>query len=187
MASARREQLVDTATRLFYREGFHATGIDRVLSEAGVAKMTLYNHFKSKDELIVAALEHRDARFRAWLKEQIEARAAAPEDRLLALFDVLEEWFAAPDFNGCMFINATAEYPALKDPIHAVAATHKRKLFAYLHGLALSAGLADPFGLAAELALLQEGAVVMAHTAGHRDAAGHARRAAAKLIPAARG
>ncbi len=126
MASPRRDHLVDTALRLFYRDGFHATGIDKILAESGVAKMTLYKHFKSKDELILAAVRRRDEQIRNWLMRAAERRARAPRDRLLALFDALEEWFRSDDFSGCMFINASAEFGRCDDPIHAAAAEHKR-------------------------------------------------------------
>ena len=84
MPSDRREHLLDTALSLFGTEGFHATGIDKILASAGVAKMTLYNHFRSKDELILAALRRRDERFRHWFVREVEHRAATPRDRLLA-------------------------------------------------------------------------------------------------------
>ena len=87
MSSSKRDLLINTALELFSREGFHATGIDRILSESGVAKMTLYNHFKSKDELILAALRRRDETFRNWFMRTVEASAETPRGRLLASFD----------------------------------------------------------------------------------------------------
>ena len=84
MAPSRRDHLVDTALELFIRDGFHATGIDKILAESGVAKMTLYKHFKSKDELILSALRRRDERFRNWFMRAVESRAQAPRQRLLA-------------------------------------------------------------------------------------------------------
>ncbi|MDJ0935396.1 MAG: helix-turn-helix domain-containing protein, partial [Kiloniellales bacterium] len=110
MTATRRDHLVDTAAKLFARHGFHATGIDRILAEAGVAKMTLYKHFRSKDELILAALRRRDEEFRNWFRRRVEARADAPRARLLAVFDVLAEWFEQPDFAGCTFVAAAAEF-----------------------------------------------------------------------------
>ena len=103
MPSSKRELLVDTAIDLFYRDGFHATGIDKILAESGVAKMTLYKHFKSKDELILAALRKRDEIFRNDFMNAVAARAKAPRDRLLAVFDVLGDWFATRGFSGCIF------------------------------------------------------------------------------------
>ena len=136
MASTRRDHLVDTASRLFQRHGYHATGIDRILAEAGVAKMTLYNHFKSKDELILAALRRRDEQFRNAFMRNVERRAKDPRARLLACFDVLAEWFAESGFSGCSFINAAGEFAAPDDPIHAACGENKRLSLAYVRGLA---------------------------------------------------
>jgi AcrR family transcriptional regulator len=185
MASTKREQLVDTALEMFYRRGFSATGIDKVLAEAGVAKMTLYNHFKSKDELILAALRRRDERFRHWLMRSVEERADAPRERLLAVFTALDGWFRQEDFRGCMFINAAAEFSGIADPIQGAAAEHKRLVAGYLGDLAEKAGAKDPQRLALELAMLIDGAIVCAHVCGVSDAADRARTAAEVLIDAA--
>ena len=185
MPSSKREQLVDTALELFYRRGFNATGIDRVLAEAGVAKMTLYNHFKSKDELILAALRRRDERFRNWLMRFVEERGEAARDRILAVFDAHDAWFRQDDYRGCMFINAAAEFPAIADPIHGIAAEHKRLVAGYLADLAKEAGAADPERLAFELMLLLDGAIVCAQVSGESNAAARARDAAEVLIAAA--
>ncbi len=182
MAASRREQLIDTALDLFYREGFHATGVDRILAEAGVAKMTLYKHFKSKDELILAALRRRDERFRDWFMREVERRAKAPRERLLVAFDVLGEWFAGRDFSGCMFINAAAEFGKAEDPAHTLSAEHKRLLLDYLRTLARAAEAAQPDALARQLVILMEGAIVVAHVCGDRGAAQDAKAAAQVLL-----
>ena len=136
MVSSRRDHLVDTALALFMRDGFHATGIDRILEQAGVAKMTLYNHFKSKEELILAALRLRDERFLEWFTAAVETRAENPRGRLLALFGALDEWINEPDFAGCAFIHAAAEYGRPGHPIHAAAPAHPRLLPGYVPGIA---------------------------------------------------
>ena len=187
MPPSRRDHLVDTALTLFQRNGFHATGIDAILAQAGVAKMTLYNHFKSKDELILAALELRDKRFRDWFSAAVEARADTPRGRLLALFGALDEWIGQPGFGGCTFINAAAEYGRSDDPIHRTAAGHKRLMRDYIRAIAAAAGAPDADTLADALAVLVEGAIVLAHVAGRRDAAKIARRAATVLIERALG
>ena len=92
---------------------------------------------------------------------RLERRAAGPRERLPAIFDVLQEWFEAPDFNGCMFINASAEFGDPGNPIHAAAAEHKRLILGYFRELARAAGAADPGQLAEGLMLLTEGAIVM--------------------------
>ena len=182
MASGKRDHLVDTALELFYQDGFHATGIDRILETAGVARMTLYNHFKSKDELIVAVLRRRDEKFRNWFMRTVERLASRPEDRLLAIYDALDEWFSNKDFCGCMFINASAEFGNPDDPIHMVAAEHKQLIRRYLGELVNASGGGETEELADELMLLMEGAIVMAHVAGDHNAAGRARLGAQKLV-----
>ena len=187
MASTKREHLIDTALDLFSRHGFHATGIDRILSESGVAKMTLYNHFKSKDELILAALRRRDEQFRNWFMRAVERRATGPRDRLLAMFDALEEWAGGKEFNGCMFINAAAEFCGGIDSVRNCCAEHKYLVLAYVRDLAAAAGADDPAALAERLSLLMEGVIVTSQIHGTRDAASHARGAALVLIDDALG
>jgi AcrR family transcriptional regulator len=184
-ASPRREELVDRALELFYRHGFHATGIDRVLAEAGVAKMTLYKHFRSKDELILAALRRRDERFRSWFMREVERRGRTARDRLLVVFDILQTWFASREFRGCLFVNAAAEFHDPSDPIHAAASEHKRQIRDFLMKLASDAGAADPGRLAGALNLLIEGAISVAHVAGDGKAASDARRTAEFLVDGA--
>jgi AcrR family transcriptional regulator len=187
MASTRRDQLVDTALDLFNRDGYHATGIDRILAESGVAKMTLYNHFGSKDALIQAALARRDERWRAWFRNAVARRAETPRGRLLAVFDALDEWFAQPDFHGCMFIRAAGEYAGHDDPIHAIAAEHQRLVLAELRDLAAAAGAPRPARLAREIMLLALGAIVATQVNGPVEAGQAAKKAAEVLIDAALG
>ena len=182
----RKDHLVQTALELFYKEGFHATGIDKILRESGVAKMTLYKYFRSKEELIVAVLEERDRQFRDWFSRELDQRATDPQDKLLALFDVLELWFGG-DFRGCMFINAAAEFAELNEDIHRLAGEHKRHMLQYLTVLAEAAGAGDAETLAFQLNLLMEGAIVMAHVCKDVSSAQRARVAARVLIASALG
>jgi AcrR family transcriptional regulator len=92
-AISKREQIVTEALKLFYRNGFNATGVDRISAEAGVSKKTLYNHFKSKDELVLATLRQRDESFRNKFMRDTERLASTPRERLLSLFDALQGWF----------------------------------------------------------------------------------------------
>ncbi len=182
MARSRREELVETALELFQRQGFQATGIDRILAEAGVAKMTLYHHFRSKDELIIAALRLRDERFRNDFMKRVEGRADTPAEALLAIFDVLAELVDRGEFYGCTFINACAEYGDPDSPIHALAAEHKRLVQMYVREFAEAAGVRDPEGLACQLCILMDGAIVTAQVSGDPDAVRRARQAAVLLI-----
>jgi len=183
--SARRDHLVETALKLFYEHGFHATGIDTILAESGVAKMTLYKYFKSKDDLILAALELRDRRWMEWFRETLKQRGKNPRQRLLAVFDLLAEWFRQEDFRGCMFINAASEYCGLDGRIGEVAAQHKRLLRKELEQLALDAGVKRPNVLADRISLLIEGAIVMALMEKSDRWAATAKEAAEFLIKSA--
>ena len=186
MPSSRRDHLVATAQTLFYEEGFHATGIDKILSEAGCAKMTLYNHFKSKDALILATLEARNSRYQEGLKTAI-GKHDTPRDKLLAVFDALEEWFASPKFRGCLFVNAASEFPEMDDPIHQAVQAHKDSVYRTLRDLAAAAGAAKPGELAAELQLLMEGATVTAQINPQAPAGRMAKKAAVTLLDQAPG
>jgi AcrR family transcriptional regulator len=182
MASLRRDHLVGTALALFSKHGYHATGIDRILAESGVAKMTLYKHFRSKDDLILAALRRRDEEFRRWFQAEIENRATAPHERIMAVFDVLETWFKDPEFNGCCFIHAAGEYGGKDNPVHAAAAEHKARVQSYLRDLAQSAGVSAADDVAHQLMLLVNGAIVAAHVSGDTTAARGARILAEALL-----
>lgn len=184
---SRRDELIDTALRLFYTHGFTATGIDKILAEAGVAKMTLYNHFRSKDELILAVLNRRDEQFRNWLIEEMERASTDPRERLLAMFDALEQWFLGHafkglDFSGCAFVNAAAEFADHDHPAHRASHEHKRRIVDYLTGLCADAGVDAPHDLAEQLALLKEGAIVTAQVRGKSDSARVAKEMAKLLI-----
>lgn len=181
MRPSKRDELVRKALDIFYREGFHATGMDRLAAETGISKTTMFKHFRTKEELILAVLRLRDEQFRAWLFRRMEA-AGPPRAQLPAMFDALGEWFATPEFRSCMFIKAASEYPDPSHPIHAQAAEHKRLLFRELERIADAAGADDPAALARALLLLKEGAIVTAHLGHEADPAGDAKAAAATLL-----
>jgi AcrR family transcriptional regulator len=181
-ASPKRDHLMATARRLFYRDGYRIVGIDTLLAEAGVAKMTLYNHFASKDELIVAVIEKLDADVRAALTAAVEAAGRSPTRRLLAVFDWLAVWFDSADFKGCGFIRALSEYPDPDHPIHRAAWRHKQAVNALLQKLATEAGAAHPAELADALSLLIDGAILAAHATGSSAPAATARATAASLL-----
>lgn len=166
MPPSRRDDLVDAAMRVFYRHGFHASGLDSILEEGGISRMTLYNHFKSKDELIVAALRRRDEIFRNRMMKFVEAKTQSPHERLLAVFDFHEQWFAGREFCGCMFINASAEFSDPQCAARQVTAEHKRAIVRYLADLCRECGFAKPQHVAEQLSLLIEGAIVSAQVVG---------------------
>lgn len=184
--SERREHLVRTALELFYRDGFHATGIDAILAESGVAKMTLYKHFKTKEELILAALARRDELWMAWFVAAVESRASDARLRLLAIFDALNAWFLGTEapgkFRGCAFINSAAEYADVSHPIHRLASEHKVKMQSQIAVWTRAAGVADAELLASQLTLLAEGAITLAHVTNNPNAAETARQIAERLL-----
>ncbi len=180
----KRDHLLSEAGRLFAANGFHATGIDRILAEAGVAKMTLYNHFSSKDALIVAVLSRESRAFFAWSRAEMKKRGAgvSPQARLLTIFDAHEDWFAADTFHGCLFQKACAEFPGPRHPVHMEASAHKRRLYDFVLKLAREAGARDAESLAQALLILLEGATAVAHVSSAPIAARRAKRAARPLF-----
>jgi len=185
MRPTKREELVDKALWAFYANGFHATGMDRLVEETGISKTSMYKHFRSKEDLILAALRLRDERFRDWLFRRMAVLGKTPREQLLALFDALGEWFEEPGFRGCMFIKAASEFQEPDHPIHAQAAAHKKLLLDHLCALTAAAGAAEPERLAGQLLLLKEGAVVTAQLQHCRDAADQAKAMAAVLLDVA--
>lgn len=167
-----RGRLVHVAIELFYSHGFQAVGVDQILAAAGVTKTTFYKHFESKDDLVVAAIQQRDQwEMQAWTQAVQKLAGDDPKDQLLAFFDVLDVWFNAPDFRGCQFINAAAEFPNPHDPVHAVAAEHKRKNRDFFRDLAAAAGADDSEAFADRYTALVEGTLVLRQVHGRDDAA----------------
>ncbi len=179
---SKREQLINTAKKLYAEKGYHATGIDTILAESGIAKKTLYNHFRKKDELILAVLRQHDSEFRNYFMRQVETIADKPADRLLAMFDVAEAWFSQNNFFGCMFINAIGEYSEEDTPIRDACREFKKLMRDYIRDVAVEAAAADPEALADELALLFEGAIVTAQVSKRANAAKTAKHIAKTLI-----
>lgn len=182
MRPTKRDELVQKALQAFYRNGFHATGMDKLVAETGISKTSMYKHFRTKEDLILAVLRLRDEYFRNWLYRRMDELADTPREQLIVMFDALEEWFDEPGYKGCMFIKASSEYQEASHPIHKQSADHKRMLESYITELAMKAKLEDPGALARKLLLLKEGAIVTAHL-GHTDKpAQDAKAAAAHLI-----
>src|SRR6201992_3478790 len=178
-----RERLLDAADELFYEEGIHIVGIDRVIDKAGVAKASLYSTFGSKDELVRAYLVRRYERRRARIEEWVD-RYDDPRDRRRAVFDALSESVAQPGYHGCAFANATAESSpgSVAEQVTQEYRAWTRSLFTEL---ARDAGAADPATLAAQLHLLYDGVNWAARIDHDLDAARRAQAAAAILLDAA--
>ena len=177
-----RERIIDSAERLFYRHGVRAVGIDRIIAEAGVAKMTLYNHFKSKDELILSVLIHREDVFDRFLDERCEHYMQRGKDPLAAFFATLKEWFESPGFRGCSFINAAVELADEGHPASQFSKEHKAKFRGRIKKAILDSVGKVGSRFTASVALLIEGAIVTAVVDGNPEAAVTARKAADVLL-----
>jgi AcrR family transcriptional regulator len=178
-----RERILDTASDLFYRDGYHAVGIDTIIAQSGVAKMTLYRHFASKDALIAVYLERSNAEFMAWLEDAI-AVVDEPRAKTVAAFEAVAKLATSSRCLGCTFQGAASEFPEMDHPGHRVALDHKRAVLNRFAGLARGAGLHDPDGLAAQLLLLMDGAWVAARMFGPQNHAKSVGEAARALIDA---
>lgn len=173
-----RERLLAAANELFYREGVHTVGIDRVIERAGVAKATLYSTFGSKDELIAAYLEARHNAMRERLRRAIDRRRS-PRARLLAAFDVQADLAADESYRGCAFANATAESHG--SSADAAVARYRAWVRATFAELAADAGVRDPATLARQLHLLWDGASASARM-DHDPASARAAKSAASVL-----
>jgi AcrR family transcriptional regulator len=177
-----RERLVTAAYDLFARNGVQAVGVDAIIERSGVARQTLYRHFGSKQDLVLAFLERREELWTyGWLAAEVRRRARDPESRLLAIFDVFDQWFRTPDFEGCSFINVLLEYPDADHPLHLAAADYLARIRGFLGGLATEAGIADPEGFARQWHILMKGSIVAAGE-GDRDAARRAKQIGVALL-----
>jgi len=164
-ATTAKAKLFQTAARLFYQHGYRAIGVDTIAAEAGIGKMTLYRHFPSKDELIVAFLRHKDHEFWEYF-EQSTKDAPTARAKLLAFFEALRWYVVSPACYGCPFINVTSEYPEVEYVGHQVALEHKQSVRVRFTQLAREAGARQPEALANALLLLMDGAYMAARMYG---------------------
>lgn len=161
-----RQRILDTASEMFYRDGIRAVGIDAIIARSGVAKMSLYRNFPSKDALVAAWLEERNAFFwRRW--DQAEtSRAGDPRGQLEAVLDMVATTASHPKWRGCPFLNTGTEFPEPDHPARAVILAHKRAVGDRLRVLADAAGARDPGLLAQQLQLLVDGAYIIGQSLG---------------------
>lgn len=179
-----RDQVFQTAARLFYQNGYRAIGVDTIAAESGIGKMTLYRHYPSKDELIVAYLKDSNEVF--WNGfDQITKGAAAPREKLLAFFESLQEYVTTPTCYGCPFLNVATEYPEPDYPGHQVAIEHKQSVRSRFRQLAKEAGAKRPDILADQLFLLMDGAYMASRMFGAKNPAVQVAEAAQILIDGA--
>ena len=180
--SEARQRILETADRLFYQEGVRAVGIDRIIAEADVAKMSLYKYFPSKDDLILAALKYREEGVLQFFRAAMERHGKKTKTPLRAFFAALKDFFESPGFRGCPFQNAAVE---LADPGHPGAEFvrgHKQRFSEFLRGLIEESCGKAGAKCAPAVAILVEGALITAVIQGHPDAADVARDAALRLL-----
>lgn len=175
-----RERLLTAADRLFYEEGVCSVGVDRILRDADVARASLYTTYGSKDDLVRAYLQGRSEGWQRTVAEVLPERWETPRDRILGVYALLTEWFAAPGYHGCPFINASAE-AAAHEAVEDVRDRHRAWVRGLFTDLARQAGAGDPAGLSAQLVLLYDGSMVGAQL-DHSDAPGRAAGAAAAAL-----
>src|SRR5437879_11314438 len=151
------------AYELFSRQGIRAVGVDAIIARAGVAKMSFYRHFPSKDDLVLAFLQKREQLWtHEWLETAVKRRAATPRERLLAIFGVFDEWFQREDFEGCSFINVLLEMTEPANPVRRATAFHLANIRIFLQALAAGAGVAEPVDCARTRQILMEGSLLAA-------------------------
>ena len=174
---AKQEQIVKTALRLFYNKGVHAVGINEILADSGVAKRTLYNYYKTKEDLVVATLEYRDALFMQWLTERMN-RMQYGAEALVEIFYALDDWFNdrcdnLADFRGCYFINVAAEYSEPESKVFQATKKHKVKVRRVIaeHASVLQKDGSEAEAVIDTIVMLKEGAIVSALLQEDRDAA----------------
>jgi AcrR family transcriptional regulator len=181
LASAR-ERIDRAAYELFSRHGIRGVGVDTVSARSGVAKMTLYKHYPSKEDLALAFLRRREELWaRSWLQQEVERRAPTPAERLLAVFDVFDKWFRRPDFEGCSFIKVLLEHSDQGHPVRKAAEAHLATIRGLLRQWAKNAGVRDADAFARQWQIVMMGSIVAAQ-AGDRDAARRAKEMGLLLL-----
>ncbi len=183
-SASARERILQTAFRLFYAHGVRGVGVDTVIAESGVAKATLYKHFRSKDDLVLAYLDEVDRIWRGQLEAAAEAAGADPRDQLVGMFDALVTSCRSDSYHGCAFINTAAESTP-GSTVHARTVEHKDAVRAWVRDLAGAAGASDPDGLATSLTLLLDGGLASGVLDRDPAVAEAARRAARALVATA--
>ncbi len=183
-SSAARQQILETASELFYQKGIPHVGINEVIAESGVAKRTLYRWFPSKDKLIEEVMKHRAQQWIQWFEKAVTDRGNTPKEQLLATFDVLREWYASPGFRGCPFINAVLELADASHKAHHISIDLRESIRQIIMRLAAQAGVQNPDAFSRQYLLLIGGASLMATIEQSPDGATFAQNTLSVLIDA---
>ncbi|MFW0788583.1 TetR/AcrR family transcriptional regulator [Gordonia sp. CPCC 205333] len=156
--SEARTRLVSKASELFYSQGLHSVGVDRIVADAKVTRATMYRHFPSKDDLIVGYLTAADDAIRAQI-QQVRERRLSPADTIRAVGRTIADGIESPGFRGCAFLNAAAEYPDPDHPVHQVVLSHRGWFLATVTELFIDAGATAPDSAARHFVMLRDGAM----------------------------
>jgi AcrR family transcriptional regulator len=170
-----RERIVRTALKLFYRNGLRATGIDKIIAESGVAKMSFYRYFPSKDDLIAEFLRRRHHNWMAWFTEAVNKRLRKTGSGLEVIADVLGEWFDDPEFRGCAFINTISETPEYEAEQNQIVRDHKAQLELFIREIASQLQLRAPRRVASNAMIIIDGAIVRSQMTRDPNVKSHCR------------
>jgi AcrR family transcriptional regulator len=179
-----REKILTVATLLFETRGIHASGVDTIIAESGVAKATLYKYFPSKNELIIEYLKEKSNRFYAWINEKLADKKGNSKEVLFELCNLYEQWISTPEFNGLPFHIGSVEFPDPSHPVHHYSVELSNELQQYLSKLAEIAGVKDAQTLGQQLTIIFEGGALIERLSPGAGAAKRARNAAITLIKA---
>lgn len=179
-----REKILTVATQLFESRGIHASGVDTIIAESGVAKATLYKYFPSKNQLIIEYLKAKSNRFYAWIDEKLADKTSDSREILFELCNLYEQWITTPEFNGLPFHIGSVEFPDPTHPVHHYSVELSNELQHYLSKLAAIAGIKDAQTLGQQLTIIFEGGALIERLSPGTGAAKRARNAAITLIKA---
>jgi len=178
-----REKLLQAALELFARNGFHAVGLDAIIDRAGVSKQTFYNHFESKDDLVLATLElRRDAEDKLFAELFKDLAGDDPREQLYANIDVIQAWFRQPQWQGCICIKAASEFPLPGDPVHKFVSAWFEQNRQHQQYLATLAGARDPFKLSLQIMTIVEGVINVRHISASESGVAAAREMLHELL-----
>jgi AcrR family transcriptional regulator len=178
----KKQELIKAAFNLFCEKGFHASGIDLILKEAEISKMTLYNHFSTKDDLILEVLNYAHEIFVKNVLEKVSALKIKPKSKIIKLIEIIEESTKKKKAIRCIFINASAEFPDLKNPIHKAASAHKLLTESYIKNLLKEAKLKNSEYLSKVIHSLLQGALVMTQVTGEKTYYADVKKAVSNLL-----
>lgn len=179
-----REKILEVATSLFEARGIHASGVDTIIAESGVAKATLYKYFPSKNLLIIAYLKEKSDRFYAWIDEKLASEKNNSVAILFELCDLVEQWVTTPNFHGLPFHIASVEFPDPTHPVNHYSVELSKAFQDYLSKIAKIAGVKDADTLGQQLTIIFEGGALIERLSPGMGAAKRAKNAAITLIQA---